>query len=123
MLKVGVDMDAVQDLWLEFGDVPMNPETECIESDWHGFPAGTHREDVWHWFEEEFGVPVHVLLYGGAGGGGEGMSWIVLDAAAGALFTNGIDSPLSRPVRSRPVLSGFQPVLQLRNPRNKRHGD
>lgn len=67
MLKVGVDMDMVQDLWLEFGDVPMNPETECIESDWHGFPAGTHREDVWHWFEEEFGVPVHVLLYGTMG--------------------------------------------------------
>ena len=51
------------------------------------------------------------------------MSWIVLDAAAGALFKNGIDSPQSRPVLSGSLLSGFQPVFQQRNPRNKRHGD
>ena len=47
-----------KDLWLEFGDVPMDPETECIESPWRGFPAGTHREDVWHWFEDTFGLSV-----------------------------------------------------------------
>lgn len=46
------------ELWAEFGDVPMNLETECIEDDWHGFPAGTNREEIWHWFEEEFGVSV-----------------------------------------------------------------
>ena len=27
----------------------MNPETECIEQAWHGFSAGTHREEIWHW--------------------------------------------------------------------------
>ena len=47
-----------KELWIEFGDVPMNPETECIEVDWHGFPAGTNREEIWHWFEEEFDVSV-----------------------------------------------------------------
>lgn len=46
------------ELWAEFGDVPMNLETECIEDDWHDFPAGTNREEIWHWFEEEFGVSV-----------------------------------------------------------------
>lgn len=55
--------EKVKDLWMEFGAVPMNPETECIESAWHGFPAGTHREDVWHWFESEFGIPVYKLLH------------------------------------------------------------
>lgn len=45
-------------LWSEFGDVPMDPETECIESEWHGFPAGTHREIIWHWFEETYDVSV-----------------------------------------------------------------
>lgn len=30
------------ELWEEFGDVPMNPETECIEVAWCGFPKGTH---------------------------------------------------------------------------------
>ena len=53
-----------EELWGEFGDVPMNPETECIDSDWRGFPTGTHREDIWHWFEETFGVSVHKLMYG-----------------------------------------------------------
>lgn len=48
----------IKDLWLEFGDIPMDPETECIESKWHGFPAGTHREDIWHWFEETFDISV-----------------------------------------------------------------
>lgn len=53
----------VDELWHEFGDIPMNPETECIEYDWRDFPAGTHREDIWHWFEETFGVRVHDLMY------------------------------------------------------------
>lgn len=51
------------ELWEEFGDVPMNPETECIEVAWCGFPKGTHREDIWHWFEATFGVAVHDLMH------------------------------------------------------------
>lgn len=54
----------VKDLWLEFGDVPMDPETECIEEEWNGFPAGTNREEIWHWFEETFGVSVAEDLMG-----------------------------------------------------------
>lgn len=57
--------DIVKDLWDEFGDVPMNPETECIEEEWHGFPASTFREDIWHWFEETFNISVADLMYGG----------------------------------------------------------
>ena len=34
----------------------MNPETECIEQAWHGFSSGTHREEIWHWFEETFQI-------------------------------------------------------------------
>lgn len=48
----------IQMLWDDFGNVPMNPETECIEEDWHGFPAGTFREDIWHWFEDTFDICV-----------------------------------------------------------------
>lgn len=53
----------VKDLWLEFGDIPMNPETECIEVEWRGFPAGTYREEIWSWFEEKFNVRVYDLMY------------------------------------------------------------
>ena len=58
-------MKKVKELWNEFGDVPMNPETECIEEAWRGFPAGTNREEIWHWFEETFDVCVADLMYGG----------------------------------------------------------
>lgn len=58
-----ISFNTIKELWLEFGDVPMNPDTECIEFEWHGFPVGTHREEVWHWFEETFNVSVYDLMY------------------------------------------------------------
>lgn len=54
---------SVRELWYEFGDVPMDPETECIEESWRGFPKGTHREEIWHWFEETYDVSVADLMY------------------------------------------------------------
>lgn len=54
----------IKDLWLEFGDVPMDPDTECIEEKWNEFPAGTHREEIWTWFEETYGVSVAKDLMG-----------------------------------------------------------
>lgn len=51
-------------LWNEFGAIPMNPETECIEADWRGWKAGTFREDIWHWFDERHSKGVAYLLYG-----------------------------------------------------------
>ena len=54
---------AIKSLCQDFGDIPMNPETECIECDWNGFSAGTHREEIWHWFEEEFNIRVYDLMY------------------------------------------------------------
>lgn len=53
---------SVKMLWEDFGDVPMNPETECIEEKWHGFEAGTHREEIWSWFEETFHASVAELM-------------------------------------------------------------
>lgn len=50
-------------LWDEFGDVPMDPETECMECQWLDFPAGTHREEIWHWFDERRSKGVYYLMY------------------------------------------------------------
>ena len=47
-----------KDLWKEFEDVPINAETECIETDWNNFKAGTSKEEIWHWFENNFKVSV-----------------------------------------------------------------
>lgn len=58
------DRDKIlEDLWAQFGDVPMNPETECIEEPFLGFPAGTNREELWRWFDERHSKGVAYLLY------------------------------------------------------------
>lgn len=54
----------LKELWEMFGDVPMNPETECMEEAFLGFPVGTHREEIWHWFGERYSKGVYALLYG-----------------------------------------------------------
>lgn len=48
----------VEDLWIDLGDVPINQETEEIEKPWRHFCPGTHREEIWHWFEEQFNISV-----------------------------------------------------------------
>ena len=53
---------SIKMLWEDFGDIPMDPETECLEEAWHGFAVGTHREEIWHWFEETFHVSVAELM-------------------------------------------------------------
>lgn len=59
---------ALADLWAEFGDIPMDPETEQMEEEFLGFPAGTHREEIWHWFDERHSKGVAFLMYGGEPG-------------------------------------------------------
>ena len=49
--------------WEEFTDVPMDPETECIEEPFCHFPAGTPREDIWRFFDERYSKGVASLLY------------------------------------------------------------
>lgn len=59
------DEEEVRKLWSLLEDVPMNPETEQLEDDFLGFPEGTDRETVWHWFDEHYPGGVHSLLYAG----------------------------------------------------------
>ena len=51
-------------LWAELEDVPMDCETECMDAPFLHFPAGTHREEIWHWFEKTFNVSVAEDLMG-----------------------------------------------------------
>ena len=52
------NLNKARQVWDELADVPIDPETECIESDWKQFPAGTHREEIWHWIEDTYHVSV-----------------------------------------------------------------
>lgn len=50
-------------LWASFGDTPVD-NNDCIESPFQGFPIGTDRFEIWHWFEEQndsFRVVDHVI--------------------------------------------------------------
>lgn len=58
-----VDRDShLESLWHEFADVPMNPETEAIETPFYIFDAGTHREDIWKWFDKHYSKGVASLI-------------------------------------------------------------
>lgn len=54
----------LEKFWEQFEDVPMDPVTECMEAPFLDFPAGTHREEIWHWFDERHSKGVAYLLYG-----------------------------------------------------------
>lgn len=44
-------------LWEQLGDIPIDDD-ECIKEEFIGFQPGTHREDIWHWFESTFNLSV-----------------------------------------------------------------
>lgn len=55
--------EELEKLWEELGDVPMDPETECLEEAFFIWEKGTDREDIWHWFDERHSKGVAYLLY------------------------------------------------------------
>lgn len=59
--------EELEEMWSLFADVPVNPETECIEEPFAGWGAGISREEIWHWFDERYSKGVYALMYGGNG--------------------------------------------------------
>ena len=53
----------IEDLWALFGTINYDPETETILEDFMDFPAGTWREDVWHWFDKVYPNGVVELMH------------------------------------------------------------
>ena len=52
----------LESLWLESSDVPLNPNTECIEEPYLCFSIGTHREEIWRLFDKHHSRGVAYLL-------------------------------------------------------------
>ncbi|MFY0991006.1 hypothetical protein [Halomonas sp. C05BenzN] len=46
------DLESLKRLWKALGDTPTDA-TGCLEEAFQHFPAGTQREEVWHWFEAQ----------------------------------------------------------------------
>lgn len=55
--------EELEALWEQLVDVPIDPDTEKLEEQYIHFPAGTDREDIWHWFDERHSKGVAYLLY------------------------------------------------------------
>ena len=53
----------IEGIWEQFEDIPMNPVTECMDAPFFEFPAGSQREEIWHWFDEQYSKGVAYLLY------------------------------------------------------------
>lgn len=50
-------------LWSKLGDVPVDPETEKLDSDFLFFKKGADKyEDVWRWFDNRYSGGVATLL-------------------------------------------------------------
>lgn len=43
----------IEMLWDLLGDIPVDGN-DNIEEEFLGFQKGTHKEDVWHWFDENY---------------------------------------------------------------------
>ena len=52
----------LEELWSQFEDIPMDPVTEYIEDPFLSWPAGTHREVIWKWFDERHRKGVRGLV-------------------------------------------------------------
>jgi len=46
------DLETLKRLWKALGETPTDADG-CLEEAFQHFPAGTQREEVWHWFEAQ----------------------------------------------------------------------
>lgn len=57
--------EELEELWEQLADVPVDPDTEELEEPYLHFPAGTDKEDIWHWFDERHSKGVAYLMHVG----------------------------------------------------------
>lgn len=57
--------EVLEKLWAQLEDVPVDPDTECIEVPFLGWGVGIDREEIWHWFDQRHSKGVAYLLYYG----------------------------------------------------------
>lgn len=56
--------EALEKLWAQLEDVPMDPITECMEAPFLSWGSGESREEIWHWFDQRHSKGIAYLLYG-----------------------------------------------------------
>lgn len=53
----------LEELWAGLEDIPVDPDTEKLECFYFIWPAGTDKEEIWHWFDERHSKGISYLLY------------------------------------------------------------
>lgn len=62
----------IENIWDQLEDVPFDEKDDgslVLAEPWRQFPAGTDREEIWHWFDRKHSKGVHYLLYVRSAGG------------------------------------------------------
>lgn len=57
-------IDELRFLWEQFEDIPITDADE-IDEEYMGWPVGTNRFDIWHWFDVRWPKGVYNLVYEG----------------------------------------------------------
>lgn len=48
---------SAEELWSKLGDIPTDSDDKIEENFFH-FDVGTHREEIWHWFEDTYDISI-----------------------------------------------------------------
>lgn len=59
--------EIVKEMWDNMEDIPFDEDTEgnlILGEDYEIWPKGTEREEIWHWFDENYENGITNLLYG-----------------------------------------------------------
>ena len=56
--------EALEELWGQLADVPMDPKTERLLEPFMGWGVGVSRDEIWHWFDRRHSKGIGYLLYG-----------------------------------------------------------
>ena len=54
---------ALEELWGQLADVPMDSETERLLEPFMGWGVGVSRDEIWHWFDRRHSKGIGHLLY------------------------------------------------------------
>jgi len=55
--------EVLEEIWAQFVDIPVDPETDCLLEPFMGWDKGISKEEVWHWFDRRHSKGVGYLLY------------------------------------------------------------
>lgn len=53
----------IENLWDDFGSIPLDPDTERIEESFLHFPIGTHKEKIWKYFDNMHTKGLYWLMH------------------------------------------------------------